>query len=395
MKIVQSTWVRYHHIDLARELHKLGYLQRVFTALPWWKVSKEAAEQGIPRNRFSCNFLMQGVRRIGQKLPGYNSSIDSRLAVAETKIYSKWVARKIRECDAYIGLSGSGLHAGRIVKSRGGIYVMDRGSTHIRNADQSLGEEYRRWGVEWSPIDPWLVENEESEAREADIITIPSSFVRRTFIEYGTSPAKLKIVPYGISLSEFCPVGKPPRDRFRLLFVGQVSIRKGIPYLLEAFRNLRHPNKELVVVGGVSKGLEDVIRSFGVDDVNFVGVVPRSRVKEYMSTAHALVLPSIEEGLALVQAQALACGCPIIATPNTGCEDLFEHGTHGLVVPARDSGALTEAFEMLAECDEKRATMSAAALDHAASLGGWERYAELMVGAIQEAQVHLREKHAP
>jgi glycosyltransferase involved in cell wall biosynthesis len=235
-------------------------------------------------------------------------------------------------------------------------------------------------------VHPWLIENEETEANEATLITVPSHFVKQTFINQGTDAAKIRVVPYGVSLQEFHPVDAPVDDKFRLVFVGQFSLRKGIPYLLEAFKAFSHPNKELIVVGNVAEDIKPLINAIGTEHVKFVGIVPRANVKQYLSVAHALVLPSIEEGLALVQAQAMACGCPIIATPNTGSETLFENGKEGLIVPARNSFALTEAFTKLADDQNLRKTMSAACLEKVKGFGGWQTYAKLMVKVAEEAK---------
>jgi alpha-maltose-1-phosphate synthase len=387
MKIVQSTWVRYHHIDLARELYQMGHLEHIFTSLPWWKATKESNEQGIPRDLISCNFLIEGLRRVGKKLPFYTDAMDGEMAVLNTKFYSAWVGRNLPECDTYIGISGSGLHAGRVAKSRGTGYIMDRGSTQIRHADISLGEEHKKWNMPYTPVHPWLMANEEAEANEATLITVPSHFVKQTFINQGTDESKIRVVPYGVSLQEFHPVDAPKDDTFRLVFVGQFSLRKGVPYLLEAFKAFNHPKKELIVVGNVAEDIKPLINSIGTDHVKFVGIVPRNSVKQYLSAANALVLPSIEEGLALVQAQAMACGCPIIATPNTGSETLFENGREGLIVPARNSSALTEAFIKLADDPNLRHAMSLASLEKVKGFGGWQTYAKQMVTVAEEAKM--------
>jgi starch synthase len=386
MKIVQSTWVRYHHMDLARELHKMGHLERIFTSLPWWKAAKESREQGIPRDLISCNFLIQGMRMVGQKLPLYNHNTDDKLNILNTKLYSRWVARNLPECDAYIGISSSGLHAGRMAKSRGAGYIMDRGSTQMRHADTTLRAEHLKWNIPYNAPHPSLIENEEAEANEATLITVPSHFVKQTFADQGTDPGKIRVVPYGVSLEEFYPIDTPPDNCFRLVFVGQFSLRKGMPYLLEAFKAFDHPNKELVVVGNVAEDIKPLINSIGTDQVKFIGIVPRAEVKRYLSSAHALVLPSIEEGLALVQAQAMACGCPIIATPNTGSETLFDDGREGLIIKARNTTALTEAFTRLADEPDLRRDMSVACLEKVKAFGGWQTYAKEMVAVAAEAK---------
>ena len=68
-----------------------------------------------------------------------------------------------------------------------------------------------------------------------------------------------------------------------------------------------------------------------------------------MSSSHVLVLPSVEEGLALVQAQAMACGCPLISSTNTGGEDLFSDGVEGFLVPIRSPEAIAERLQQLAD----------------------------------------------
>ena len=92
-----------------------------------------------------------------------------------------------------------------------------------------------------------------------------------------------------------------------------------------------------------------------------------------MSRSHVMVLPSVEEGLALVQAQAMACGCPVIGTYNTGAEDLFSDGQEGYIVPIRE---LAERLQHLADHPEQRAKMGQRALAKVKSLGGWHQYGE-------------------
>jgi glycosyltransferase involved in cell wall biosynthesis len=93
-----------------------------------------------------------------------------------------------------------------------------------------------------------------------------------------------------------------------------------------------------------------------------------------MSRAGVLVLPSIEEGLALVQAQAMACGCPVIATPHAGAVDLFADGREGFIVPVRDPEAIADRLARLHGDPELRAAMGEAALARVRTIGGWDDY---------------------
>jgi alpha-maltose-1-phosphate synthase len=112
------------------------------------------------------------------------------------------------------------------------------------------------------------------------------------------------------------------------------------------------------------------------DHVEFVGAVAQSQLPQIMSTSHMLVLPSIEEGLALVQGQALACGCPVLATPNTGSEDLFHDNVEGFIVPVRDVDALTDRMQRLADDPALQQRMGEAALARVKNLGGWRQYGD-------------------
>jgi len=256
------------------------------------------------------------------------------------------------------------------------MYVCDRGSSHIRYADEMLREEHRRWGQEFPGIDPRVIAEEEEEYDAADIVTLPSTFACRTFVEKGVAEGKLRKIPYGVELSAFSKVSDPPKDRFEVLFVGQVSFRKGVPYLLEAFERFGHPNKRLRVVGAMQPEMQRFLSTRRYDCVEFVGAVPRVRLKHIMSASHVLVLPSIEEGLALVQGEAMACGCPVLSSTNTGAEDLFSDGREGFIVPIRDPRAIAEKLELLAQDPQLREAMRTAAMKRVSALGGWDTYGE-------------------
>jgi glycosyltransferase involved in cell wall biosynthesis len=112
--------------------------------------------------------------------------------------------------------------------------------------------------------------------------------------------------------------------------------------------------------------------------VEFLGHIPQPELKQLMSRSHVMVLPSIEEGLALVQAQALACGCPAIGTHHTGAEDLFTDGKEGFVVPIRNPRSISDRLQLLADDPQRRDSMSEAALERVKGMGGWEEYGNKM-----------------
>ncbi len=383
MRIVQATWGKFHHFDLARELDKRGHLLRIYSSFSWSRLKQE----GLPRPMVQTFpwFHMPQMALV-RFLPKWRLAIDG-LGYAATMTFDDWLDRQIPHSgvDALIALSGAGLKPGRRLQKEGGLYICDRGSTHQRYQEQLVGGELRRWGIDMPPssLRSALYDREVVIYETADAITVPSSFAARSFVESGIPAEKVHVVPYGVRLEKFKPMTRPPADTFEVLFAGQVGLRKGVPYLLQAFAQLRHPRKRLRVVGGVQRDYWPVLKRLPQDNVEILGLRPQTEVARYMSSSHVMVLPSIEEGLALVQGQALACGCPVLATPNTGAEDLFTDGVEGFIVPIRDPGAICQKLQQLADDPALQQRMSEAALKRVQDLGGWSHYGDLWVNLLE------------
>jgi glycosyltransferase involved in cell wall biosynthesis len=299
-----------------------------------------------------------------------------QLGYTNALAFDEWTLKRIPPCDAFIAISGAGLKTGRLVQQRGGKFICDRGSSHQRYQEQLVADEYRRWDVERPISDIRDTLREEQIYETADAITVPSRFAARSFIESGVPAEKLRVIPYGVRLERFTRTGEPPTDRFQVLFAGSVALRKGVPYLLEAFAKLRHPAKRLRIAGTVHPDLKTVLDRLPRENVEFLGSVKQDTLAQLMSTSHVMVLPSLEEGLALVQGQALACGCPVLCSTNTGGEDLFTDGVEGFIVPIRDVDALTEKMQQLADDPALQSKMSEAALRRVQSIGGWKDYGD-------------------
>jgi glycosyltransferase involved in cell wall biosynthesis len=117
----------------------------------------------------------------------------------------------------------------------------------------------------------------------------------------------------------------------------------------------------------------------------YLGPKPRAELYHYYSQASVFVIASIEEGLAMVMAQAMACGLPVIATTNTGAEDLFTDGVEGFIVPIRNPEAIREKVLYLYKNPEVREQMSQAALRRVQTPGGWNEYGDHVAHAYGRA----------
>jgi len=148
---------------------------------------------------------------------------------------------------------------------------------------------------------------------------------------------------------------------------------------------LKHLKKHLRIVGGMRPEMARYLENHRLPDhVEFLGHIPQPELKQIMSRSHAMILPSIEEGLALVQAQSLACGCPVIGTRHTGAEDLFADGKEGFIVPIRNPISIAEKLQLLADDPHRRALMSEAALQWVKQLGGWSEYGNQMAQVMKD-----------
>ena len=375
MKIVQATFGVFHHFELARELHRRGHLDRIYSTFPWRRLQRE----GVPRHLVETfpwvhtSQLLLGQRNL------LTPSLNAILAYRNATLFDSWTFSRVPQCDAIIGISGAALATGKKVQQRGGKFICDRGSTNRAFQNRLLREEFLRWNQPYTLEESREMAREQLIYQQADAIVVPSHVAHRSFLAEGFAPGKVHVIPYGVRLERFQKVGDPPSGPnapFEVLFVGGISLRKGIPYLLQAFARLKHPRKRLRIIGAVPTAFKPFLATLPQQQVEFLGSLPQSELSSYMSTSHVMVLPSIEEGLALVQGQALACGCPIIATPATGSEDLFTDGVEGFIVPIRDLDGLTDRMQRISDEPGLRDRMSIAALARVQQIGGWTQYGD-------------------
>ena len=379
MRVVQTVFGVFHHFELARELDRRGHLQQLYSTWPWARLKRE----GLPQSKVSTFPWVHLPEYLLSRVPADLTWLRDPLGYANALTFDAWTTRQIQQSarcdaspDALIGISGSSLRAGALTQQLGGVFICDRGSTHQRFQEQIVREEYARWGVAQQPSDERDTLREERIYEQADAITVPSHAAARSFVAMGVPAAKVHTIPYGVRLQNFQPTGEPPADEFVVLFAGSIGLRKGVPYLLEAFASLRHPRKRLDIIGAVQSDVRSVLARLPQEHVTMHGPLPQVELAARMSRSHVLVLPSIEEGLALVQAQAMACGCPVLCSENTGGADLFTDGVEGFIVPIRDPAALTARLQQLADDPVLQERMRAAALRRVQSIGGWAQYGD-------------------
>jgi glycosyltransferase involved in cell wall biosynthesis len=352
MKVTLSVGGKFQAVDLALQLLKRDSLQSLITSYPKFEIGK----YGIPKEKVKSVVMKEVLQRSWSKLPGPISRFwNPQFFLSE--LYDRQASKQLTPADIFTGWSGFSLHSIQVARQMGMKVVLEHGSSHIAFQTKILREEYEEFGQPSKDrvADPRIVEKELREYEACDAIAIPSSYVRRTFIENGVPAAKLIQVPYGVSLELFKQV--PKEDNiFRIIFGGGLTLRKGVHYLLQAFAELKLPNAELLLIGPVTEEIKPFLKKYE-GSYKRIDYRPLAKLHQYYSQGSVFVLPSIEEGLAMVQPQAMACGLPVIATTNTGGEDIIRDGEDGFIIPIRDVPALKDKILYLYEHADDRERM--------------------------------------
>ena len=381
MRALLSTPGRFHIMALARELQRRDSLYRVVSGFPRFALKRELIEPQLLVTAPFFRTMGFGLSKLGLPAPYDEFTYRSTLSVDRTACRILLRAKELP--DVYMALSQTGTASGKTAKQLGVPYICDRGSTHILEQQHLLSEEFRSHGLRAPTIDARSIQRELVEYETSDLITVPSHFVARTFIKRGIDRKKIAVVPYGANLHMFRPSHPKVADAFHVLFVGALSVRKGIPYLLQAFSKVQHPNKRLTLIGTPMKETELFFKSASGSDIRILGPVPQVQLAAHMSAAQVLVLPSVEEGLALVMAEAMACGCPVLASKNTGAEDLFDDGEEGFIVEPRDVEALATRMQRMADNPDLIQAMSVKARARIERIGGWSDYTDKLLGHFE------------
>jgi glycosyltransferase involved in cell wall biosynthesis len=226
---------------------------------------------------------------------------------------SKLILKK--GCDVFQGWSSQALRSIKAAKKIGATAIVDSGSNHRFFREEVLNEEYRRFGIEIRK-DPEYVRRAVLEELDlADHIFVVTDFAKETYVRAGIDGRKVSVLGRGADLARFSP-GEKKDNVFRVLFAGRIGIRKGVQYLLEAWKGLTK-NAELVLLGNVDPNFMPVAARYSdLGNVVFGGFLRNP--EEMFRKSSVFVFPSLEEGGAKVTYEAMASGLPLIATENSG-----------------------------------------------------------------------------
>jgi len=369
-----GSWSR----NLARQLFAKGVLAAYFTALP------PSRTRGIPANLVHRHLALAVPIYAGMR--GWLPISHKRLHRLVDYEFDRWVSHRVVQTDVAFAVAGLGRHHRRVARERfGALTVCESPTTHVRYQRALVSAELEKWGAPPIDWDEKKIASMEEEYAESDLILTPSRFAYQSFIVHGIPKSRLALVPWGVDCDEFRPMPRPD-DVFRILFVGALSIRKGLPYLLEAAATLPWRDAELALLGGATPESKSLLNGYrGMIPISIVPRPPRPLLKQIYSSASVVVLPSIEDAFGLVIEEALACGTPVIATTHTGGPDVIDDGVNGFIIPPGNAAALRDALTKAYENRGQLAAMGLEARRRVERARGWGAYGDGVVAAFEHA----------
>ena len=214
---------------------------------------------------------------------------------------------------------------------------------------EMVREEEKRWpgwSTRVSEVPEAYFHRREKEWALADRVLVNSDFCHQALVKQGVPPEKLVVVPLcfesGVKGQKTGNGGgRDANAKLRVLYLGQVILRKGIQYFIEAAKLLEHEPIQFDVVGPI--GISDSAIASTPKNMTFHGRATRDQTTNWYQQSDVFVLPTLSDGFAITQLEAMSYGLPVVATPSCGA--VVSDGVDGFIVPPCDADALAKTFQ--------------------------------------------------
>ncbi len=346
MNVIISAGGRFHAYQLAQQLAQRNSLRNLYT------FSHRAKDQSTFDTRLIKNYRLCSWLDWAYFNLRINKFISpSRYNTNKDILFDHWVSKQLKKeepFDLFVGWANYATKSIPIARKLGAKIIVESGSCHIAAQQKLLQQEYQTHGLMHQPITQRNRERMIQEYHAADYIMTLSSFARKSFIDHGFAPEKILQVACGADIEYFMTPKQETlvkQQVFTVMFVGLLSIRKGIHYLIDAWQQLKLPEAttRLLLVGSMQHDLQQVLKNKTLTkNIVFYGPTSRETLRKLYQQASVFVLPSVEDGFGMVMGEAMASGLPIISTINTGAPDVITDGKEGFLVPAQQASGLAE-----------------------------------------------------
>jgi glycosyltransferase involved in cell wall biosynthesis len=280
--------------------------------------------------------LTRALRPLGRVSPAWRLWLTSIRFDADA-------ARRLPEADHLVAFNGTALAQFRAAaRARYESSSLVSANSHMRRVVRQHAKAHRAFPLE-RPSSTRVLRRNLREYALADRIYVASQYIWESFVEEGFPEEVLSRFP----LTPHPRYEAAPRDAadtFDIVYVGSLTVHKGVPLLLRAVRRLPYPDLRLVLVGGWrSRGMRRFIETARGEDPRIV-VAPGDPLA-HLQRARLCVHPAYEDGFAYAPAEAMACGVPVLVSEDTGMKELVAPGVNGLILPTGDAGQLSEAID--------------------------------------------------
>jgi glycosyltransferase involved in cell wall biosynthesis len=378
MKISVAVRTKFHAFQIAEQLHQNGHLHRLYTSYYGSFLGKSNCTGfHIPPHQVRENYLTAFFYYVlRQESLKVNEWFGSRVAeqIGEEDLIAAWslIAKPIFEQATHLGIKKVLVHP----------------SAHVLTHKAILEEEYNRLGIDKTKLfrsfSAARIDFALTEYDLADRIQVPSQFVADTFTVQGYSQKKLIQAPLGVDMQIFQrPADTPYPQNFTLIYVGSISVRKGVLPLLAALQALNLPQTKLLLIGQIDEEIKEKLVIYQ-KYYEYLGVIPQKDLKNYLLQSSVFVINSLEDGFAQVVPQAMACGLPVICTNHVGAADCVIDGQNGFIVPINNAGKLKEKIVFFYENREQIAVMGQAALQSVKKQFSWREFGDRIIQFYQE-----------
>jgi glycosyltransferase involved in cell wall biosynthesis len=300
-------------------------------------------------------------------------------------LFDRAVSRRLqRGLGAVIGYNGTTLQTFRRARELGVPTVLDYPIPPYQVVERLMSEEERLVPA-YAPtlqghyFEGWRRRRYDDEVALADRIIMLSSYHQRTFESIGVPPERTFIAPLCVDTELFTPAAEPPDGTFRIAFIGQITQRKGISYLVDGFLRAELADAELLFIG---RAVGTSAPWISTPRVRHIPAVPRSELPAILRTCHVSALPSLIEGFGATTVEAMACGLPAIVSEHSLGHDVIEDGVDGWVLPIRDADGIAACLRKLYDDRELQARMAKAARSKAEQYP-WGRYGQAVLKGLE------------
>jgi len=358
MQVVVAHKGAREHFLAARALHRGGQLCRLVTdwyspwparwsgalasLAPWAARAVGASTPELPRSKIIALNAFGLRSRVRLRRAERRGRLLYAMRDDDAAFARRVSALRLPAHDVFLGFSYAALEALQAERARGVLTLVDQIDPGRMEWDL-IREEAERWPsyAETSGDPPsGYYERAEAEWRAADAVLVNSAWSRDAIMKRGADPAKIEIIPLAYEANDSTESISRPNRPLTVLWLGSVILRKGIPYLVEAAKRLTHEPIRFVIAGPL--GIRVEVLKEAPSNIEWLGPVPRSETARVYREADVFVLPTLSDGFAITQVEAMAHGLPVIATPNCGA--VVDDGRTGFLVPPRDVVALAAAL---------------------------------------------------